>query len=90
MIFWPQSWLRRRASAQDAQTGVNTAATPPISNETFKAFYEPIFLYLAARNPPFVSCKQMVSRKHRLLCLTETNFYELCKLATSPLLYQAE
>lgn len=53
-------------------------------------FYEPIFLYLAPRNPPFVSGKQMVSRKHRLLWLTETNFYELCKLATSPLLYQAE
>lgn len=49
-------------------------------------FYEPVFLYLAARNPPFVSRKQMVSRKHRLLWLTETNFYELCKLATSPLL----
>lgn len=50
----------------------------------------PYSFNLAARNPPFVGAKQMVSRKLRLLGLTETNLDELCKLATSPLLYQAE
>lgn len=73
------------------QTGVNTALPPPpqlhlrISNKTFKAFlWAHIPSLGSARNPPFVSGKQMVSRKHRLLWLTETNFDELCKLATSP------
>lgn len=50
----------------------------------------PYSFNLAARNPPFVGAKQMVSRKLRLLGLTETNLDELCNLATSPLLYQAE
>lgn len=85
--------LIRAASARWAQDA-RTAPSPPRHLQRVtrpsKLFYEPIFLYWAARNPPFVSGKQMVCRKHGLLGLTETNFYELCKLATSPLLYQAE